>query len=134
MTPTTYRGILYTITNNAYEGVDMDLIAAEIIAKWGPVGILAVVVGILAFLGYKAERRLYMHEKKLNDHIVESEEEGKRLDIAFKRVDELKIKNAENTGKFDTVDSRLSSMDEKINKIGSGVQTIVDHFVKKGME
>ena len=111
----------------------MDIIAAEIIAKWGPVGILAVIVGILAFLGYKAERRLYMHEKKLNDHLDESEEEGKRLDIAFKRVDELKMKNAENTGKFDTVDSRLSSMDEKINKIGSGVQTIIDHFVKKGM-
>ena len=111
----------------------MDLIAAEIIAKWGPVGILAVVVGILAFLGYKAERRLYMHERKLNDHLKDAEEGENRLDIAFKRVDELKIKNAENTGKFDTVDSRLSSMDEKINKIGSGVQTIVDHFVQKGM-
>ena len=116
-----------------YEGVNMDLIAAELIAKWGPVGILAIVVGILAFLGYKAERRLYVHENKLNDHLEESEEEGKRLDIAFKRVDELKIKNAENTGKFDTVDSRLASMDDKINKTDRGVETIVAHFVQKGM-
>ena len=49
--------------------------------EYGPVGVLAVVVLILAWFGYKAERRLYDTEAVVKQVIEDKEEQDETIKI-----------------------------------------------------
>ena len=118
----------------------MDSIATELIAKYGPVGVLAIIVAIIAFLMWRMDKRVDSNKveiSKVNTKIASIDTtcltRKNHFSEIYNSIDGLENKNVENTGEFKVINSELKSINKNVDSIQTDVKTILNHFAEKGM-
>ncbi len=91
--------------------------AFELASQYGPVGILLFVMAGLIIVHEKKEGRIVKNLKK-----------------NFDRIEALEKNDVESDGRFNNIDTKLEHLDEKIDTIGVGVNTIINNFAAQGMK
>ncbi len=114
---------------------------AERLAEYGPVGVLAIIVSVIAYLMWKMDKKVDIN----GNHIKElKKENGNTMDICkarksnfgeiFDRIEDLENNKVKVTGEFKVINTELKNINKSIDSIQTGVNTILTHFAEKGMD
>lgn len=111
----------------------MDAVAVALIAKYGPVGVLAVIVAVVILLMYKIDKRLVrVEDKSVSIDGVCIVREGKFTQIE-NRLGTLEDEDIKIEGKLTNINTNIKNLEVNMNFIGADVKTILTHFAEKGM-
>ncbi len=101
--------------------------------EYGPVGVLAVIVGIIAIFIYKLEKRVVKVEDKtesIDGVCIVRKDSFKRV---YDRLDILEDEDIKIDGKLANINTNIQNLEANMNNIGDDVKTILRHFAEKGM-